>query len=619
MAGAVSCALALVGIITLTSVASKTSAVTISAHLTEKKSFTEARVKKVKLVYSLSATSTSFAYRLAFKKGPEWQTVTSVKKTGIFRGTHKIKLRGLFAGKPVKVGDYRLQLIADGGNRLLGFTVKGSKPVNTVLPAISGATRQGQALTASKGSWNYSPTSYNYQWRRCDSDGASCSDISGASANSYTLSVKDIAGSTARVVVTASNSYGSAKTASAPMAVGATVRETSAGEDHTCALSSVGTVKCWGSNSGGQLGNGTHRVSTTPVQVKGVGGTGTLSNVTQISAGNHYTCALLSNHTVECWGENGDGQLGNGTHHYSTTPVRVERVSGTGTLSNVTEISAGAGHTCALLSDGTVECWGANWIGQLGNGARLRLATTDSSIPVRVKGVGGTGALSNVAEISAGAVTTCALLTDRTVKCWGYNSQGELGNGTTISSSTPVPVKGNAGTSAISDATQISAGGNHTCTLLTDRTVKCWGTSGAGELGNGVDLDWEAKNYRSTPVQVKGVGGTGTLSNVTQISTGDDYTCALQSDHTVECWGDNYDGDLGDGTVNYSSTPAHVKGVGGTGALSNVTQIGAGYEHTCALLADHTVECWGSNYGGELGNGKRGFSAKTPVSVIGIP
>jgi len=380
LGGAVSCALVLVGIITLTGVASKASAVNISAHLTEKKSFTETQVEKVKLVYSFSARSKSFAYRLGFKKGPEWQTVTSVKTTGIFTGTHKVKLKELFAGKPVKVGDYRLELFADGGSRLIGFKVKGSKPVNTVLPAVSGATRQGQALTASKGSWNYSPTSYNYQWRRCDSDGASCSDISGASANSYTLSVKDIAGSTARVVVTASNSYGSAKTASAPMAVRATVRETSAGEDHTCALSSVGTVKCWGSNSGGQLGNGTHRVSTTPAQVKGVGGTGTLSNVTQISAGNHYTCALLSNHTVECWGDNYDGDLGDGTVNYSSTPAHVKGVGGTGALSNVTQIGAGYEHTCALLADHTVECWGSNYGGELGNGKRGFSAKTPVSV-----------------------------------------------------------------------------------------------------------------------------------------------------------------------------------------------------------------------------------------------
>jgi alpha-tubulin suppressor-like RCC1 family protein len=294
--------------------------------------------------------------------------------------------------------------------------------------------------------------------------------------------------------VTASNSYGSTSATSAQTAVVVTVPAVSAGGDHTCALSSAGTVKCWGRNYNGQLGNGTTADSSTPVQVKDVAGTGTLSHVTQISAGGYHTCALLRDHTVECWGWNSGGQLGSGTTTQSSTPVQVKGVGGVGTLSNVSQVSAGYSHTCALSSAGTVECWGYNGDGELGNGT-----TTQSSTPVQVKDVAGTGTLSNVTQISAGRFHTCALQSDNTVVCWGYNGQGQLGNGATADSSTPVQVKDVAGTGTLSNVTEIEAGGLHTCALLSDHTVECWGWNSGGQLGNGATAD------SSIPVSVIGI------------------------------------------------------------------------------------------------------------------
>ena len=546
VAGSILCAFVLVGTSTLAGAASsKASAARISAHLT-KTSFTKEQIKEVKLIYSFSATSRSFGYLLSFKKGSKWLKVKSVKKTGTFRGSHEITVKTLFA-RPVKVGKYRLKLFADGGSKLLSFKAKGSNPINIVLPAISGPTTQGQALTASDGSWKNSPTAYAYRWRRCNSAGASCSDISGASANSYTLTAADVVGSTVRVVVTASNSYGAAGATSAQTAVGATVLAISAGDYHTCALSSWGTVKCWGNDDDGQLGDGTTTSSSTPVEVKGFDGVGALSSVTQISAGVSHTCALLTAGTVECWGWNGEGELGTDrtTNSSTPTPVQVKGFGGVGALSNVTQISVGGFHTCALLTDGTVECWGWNSQGQLGY----------SSSPVQVKGFAGVGALSNVIQISAGGGRTCALLADHTVECWGAD---QLGNGTTTSSSIPVTVEGIDGVDTLSNVTQISAGVSHTCALLLGGTVACWGSNVFGALGNGGTVG-------STPVQVKGVGGVDTLSNVTQISTGDDDSCALLSSNTVECWGYNEAGQLGNGTRTDSSTPLPVRGVGGVG------------------------------------------------------
>jgi alpha-tubulin suppressor-like RCC1 family protein len=203
-----------------------------------------------------------------------------------------------------------------------------------------------------------------------------------------------------------------------------------------------------------------------------------ITDATQISAGGWHTCALThSNGAVKCWGYNGYGQLGNGSTLDSSTPVEVSSITDAAPV----QVSAGGRHTCALLSDGTVECWGNGEYGQLGNGSTL-----DSSTPVEVSGI------TNATQISAGEAHTCALLSVGTVKCWGDNGDGELGNGATDDSSFPVEVSG------ITNAVQISAGGLHTCALLSGGTVKCWGGNGDGELGNGSTLD------SSIPVNVVG-------------------------------------------------------------------------------------------------------------------
>jgi hypothetical protein len=198
---------------------SKASAAKISAHLT-KTSFTSSQASSVKLLYKFSAPSKHFSYLLTFKKGSKWQTVKSVKKKGTFKGSKSMTVKKVFSGKPVKVGSYRLKLSADGGSKQLSFKAAptGSAPANTDLPAISGAAMLSQTLSSSNGSWSHSPSSYAYQWRRCNASGASCSDISSATSSSYALVLADVA-STIRLVVTASNSYGSASATSNQTAV----------------------------------------------------------------------------------------------------------------------------------------------------------------------------------------------------------------------------------------------------------------------------------------------------------------------------------------------------------------------------------------------------------------
>ena len=236
-------------------------------------------------------------------------------------------------------------------------------------------------------------------------------------------------------------------------------------------------------------------------------------------------------------------------------------------------------HTCAILNDGTARCWGANSSGQLGDGT-----TTDKALPTQVSG------LSNAISITAGWDHTCALLNDGTVKCWGYNSIGQLGDGTTSNRLTPVSVSG------ITNATSVAAGGAHTCALLSDGTARCWGWNYYGQLGDGTTTD------RSTPVSVSGI------TNAISIVAGWDHTCALLNDGTVKCWGENNTGQLGDGTTTNRLTPVSVSGI--TNAISVV----AGGAHTCALLNDGTVKCWGRNNYGQLGDGTT-TDRSTPVSV----
>ena len=369
-----------------------------------------------------------------------------------------------------------------------------------------------------------------------------------------------------------------------------------------------GTVACWGDNEWGDLGNGTYNPSNIPVLVSG------LTNAVAITVGGHQACALLANGTVACWGDNSSGQLGNGTNgnnNTSNVPV-VVRVSTFGhpPLRNVVAVSTGDDYSCALLSNGTAECWGYNGFGQLGNGANgipNGARNADTTFPVLVRTATNGPALTSLVAISAGFEDSCALLANGTAECWGYNNYGQLGNGTNGNNSisnVPVLVRTATNGPALANVVGITVPGQHTCGLLANGHIECWGDNSAGQLGNGITAI--NPSFSDIPVLVRTATNGPALANVVAISAGSFDSCAMLANGTAECWGYNNYGQLGNRTNGNNSISNVPVTVSNLSPGTNVVAISAGGQHSCALLANSTVECWGYNGFGQLGDGIAG-------------
>ena len=346
-----------------------------------------------------------------------------------------------------------------------------------------------------------------------------------------------------------------------------------AGGSHTCALLSDKSVKCWGYDYASLIRDGLlSTVVTPPISVSGI------TTATAITAGDAHTCALLLDQSVQCWGSNDSGQLGDGTFNATSTPVSVS------SMITATAITAGDAHTCAILIDQLIQCWGENRSGQLGDGTFHR-----TSAPVSVLGI------TTATAIVAGEGHTCALLSDQSVKCWGSNNYDKLGDGTFHSTSTPVSVPG------ITTATAIAAGENHTCVLLANQSVQCWGNDYYGQLGDGTFDSWTGR-----PVSVFGI------TNATAIAAGSSHTCALLSDQSVKCWGSNHSLQLGDRTSHSTSIPVSVFGI------TTVIAIAAGYDRTCVILSDRSVKCWGEDYSSYAGYPDYYSGYSSPTHIIDV-
>ncbi len=349
-----------------------------------------------------------------------------------------------------------------------------------------------------------------------------------------------------------------------------------------------------------------------------------------ISVGGYSACAVTPTKHVKCWGFNNDGQLGIGDD-LTSQPLPV-RVPG---LRNVQQVSVGDYSTCAVLAHGRLKCWGYNGSGELGDGT-----TKERHVPTQVKGLS-----RGVRGVSVGNSHACALLINGNVKCWGDNSSGAVGAGTSHSQyHHPVRVVG------ISSAHQVSAGVDATCAVVANGRLKCWGNNDHGELGDRSTKD------RRRPTQVVGLSsgvhrviagyystcailssgrlkcwgdntfgqiGTGVTGGyfnhpvqvvrmtkgVTSVDTNDGFACAVKN-RSAKCWGKNDFYQLGDGTMDAYDVPHQVSGL-----TSGVTRVGLGFISACALRSNGFEKCWGSNKEGQVGIGSPDLVITTPKTV----
>lgn len=455
------------------------------------------------------------------------------------------------------------------------LTVTNPAPVITSQPSNQTVIDGASVTFTAAASGSPSPS---VQWQQSSDGGATFTNVSGATGASlaFTAAIAQ-SGYLYRAVFT--NAFGTATTTAAKLTVSSSPVASvplAVGNSSVCAIKPDRTVLCWGNNAYGELGIGssTPGSSTTPLSVVGITGAaqiiaagdtycvvktdttvvcwgsgsgGELGNgsvipqdytpgapvsglngVVQVGAGFHHFCAVKSDTTLACWGQNGYGQYGDGTTNPSLTPIIVPSLSG------VIDAAGGSEFTCATINDGTARCWGFNTYGNLGDGT-----TTQRLTPVTVSG------LSTAQAVSAGGAQSCALMTGGAVRCWGNNTNGQAGIGTYSPDHFTVP---QAVVALGQAATAITAQGDSVCALLADATVSCWGINTSGQLGNGTTLDSDV------PVAVSGLTGVKALSKFGS------QVCALKTDHTIWCWGSNSYGQLGNGTTTDSPTPVQVSG-----------------------------------------------------------
>lgn len=389
------------------------------------------------------------------------------------------------------------------------------------------------------------------------------------------------------------------------------------GADHTCATLDDRTVKCWGYNARGALGIGDRdnrgdapgeMGGALPTVALGVGRT-----ALEVRSGGSFVCAVLDDRSVKCWGSNDRGQLGLGdtidrgreTEDMGDALPRLDL----GTGRTVQSLTAGAAHTCAILDDASIRCWGDNDSGQLGLGDTTARGTSKSQMgsalaPVPI----GTG--RSAKAIAAGARHTCAILDDGSVKCWGRNGWGQLGLGDKANRGSSPNQMGDAlarvDLGPARTALAIAAGSSHTCAILDDRSVKCWGSTEVGQLGLG-----EIDNHRGDASGEMGAAlprvelGTGRAA--VAIAAGSNHTCVILDDHSLKCWGDGGSGQLGYGDVTYRGAGPFEMGDAlpavALGSGRHAVSLSLGGAHTCVVLDDHSIKCWGRNAFGTLGLG----------------
>ena len=353
-------------------------------------------------------------------------------------------------------------------------------------------------------------------------------------------------------------------------------RQVSTGNLHSCGVTTDDRAYCWGYNGWGQLGDGTRTTQrTVPTPVAGG------LRFRQVSASVAHSCGITTEDKAYCWGDNDDGELGDGTRVSRLAPVAVAATR------RFRQISAGGSHTCAVDLFNRAFCWGAGGAGQLGDGTNTRRL-----FPAKVS----QGELA-FSRISAGSQFTCAVTTSNRAYCWGWNANGQLGDRTKIPRPIPTAVFGGL------SFRQVSAAINHTCGVTTGDLAYCWGSNFNRELGDG--SDWPRK------LRPAAVAGGLRFNSVTASA---DFSCGLGKDRLAYCWGANGFGRLGTGDNNSYPTPRAVQGG------RQYINLDAGSFHVCAVASTNSAYCWGYNQYGQLGDGNGGDGVSSPSpSAVAAP
>ncbi len=453
-------------------------------------------------------------------------------------------------------------VLAPGDTMRLGVQVgRGGKRAPDVMYSLPSSPTH---------SW---PSDLSYDWSSSDPDAVSISEAGLLTA---------IRLGRATIVFTADEARDSVTVAvrTIPVTDPIAYKKIGIGFGHTCALDRAGRAYCWGVNWHGELGTGVRRRLTrylAPVAVIGN------HKFTELAVGGLHTCAVSDTGGTFCWGDNLQGQLGNGTSGSSEFLARPTPISDDPEFG---ELAAGNGFSCGLTHQGQAHCWGANDSGQLGIGSSSGMQDNRSQpVPVQAEVV--------FSEVAAGGWHACGLTDAGVAYCWGGNNSGQVGRDHSRSEPSP----GKVPTSIV--FASLAAGGYHTCGLTADGTAYCWGDNMSGQLGDGTE------NNSHEPVQVS--GGL----KFTDLSLGSSHTCGISLSGDGYCWGSNWRGELGTGDLARKITPVPISGE----VAFSITRAGSG-SHTCALTPEGAAYCWGM---GNLGSGKREYLPGTALYVYTAP
>ena len=386
----------------------------------------------------------------------------------------------------------------------------------------------------------------------------------------------------------------------------APVVQIATGFEHSCALTAEGEVWCWGGNAFGQLGDGSTQASAVPVRVSTATPGFDSDNVVAIDVRGAHSCAITATGQAFCWGMNADGQLGTGDNQRRLSPAAVG--IGVADFDGVAMagIATGTYHTCAVTAAGRAFCWGRNETGQLGDDSTAN-RTLPTPVSTETRGFG----IRNIASVAAGVRHSCAVTTLGRAYCWGDNVFGAVGDGTAglrQMRTVPTPVNTDQRGFNLRNIASIDAGNRYSCALTDMGRSFCWGWNYRGGIGDGTLTD------RFVPTGVDtSTPGFG-MRNIAAVSTGDIHACALNTLGRAFCWGENHDGQLGDGTTTVSTVPVAVDTRRPRFGARNIASIAAGSRHTCALTTVGQAFCWGRNTEGQLGDGS-GRDRLVPVAV----